>query len=395
MNPILALMLAIAIVGSNSLVLGPIAATVASSFTAISASDVMVASACFGLGTAVSALLIAPKADVFGLVRSLRYSLALLLIGFAISTVSPVFWVLCVGQTLAGIASGVTLPCTYSLAADLAPKGQENETLGKVLLGWTLSMVIGVSAAAFIADNLHWRWVYLLLVLGACGVLFCVRHLNDSSSNVQSASDASNNLSNKLQSQSLWQALTLNGVASALLSVIAFMAAFYGVYGFLGTHINVTLKATPSTAGIASLLYGIGFGLAVFFDKWMDRFGSVLSRAAVFSLLVLNYIAIALASNGIASLLVLCFTWGAVNHLALNLLVAHLTALQPTQRAAIMGLYSAITYLTMFLGTLAFKALYDAYGFNIVSITATLCILPLAAKATHNAARRFRSSLTA
>lgn len=372
-------MLAIGIVGSNSLALGPIAATVASSFQGVGASDVMIASACFGFGTAISALALAPKADNFGLVRSLKLSLVILLIGFAISAIAPMFWLLCIGQTLAGIASGVALPCTYGLAADLAETGKENETLGKVLLGWTLSMVAGVSAAAFIAEVWHWRWVYLLLTLSAWAVLLCIPK-PDNTETTRAPLSAP-------QSQSPWHALRLPGVAAALGSVTLFMAAFYGVYGFLGTHVNLALSATPSTAGFASMLYGVGFGLAVFLDKFMDQFGAIKSRAVVFFILVLNYLVIAVVSTGITPLLILCLIWGANNHLGLNLLVAHLTALQPTRRAAVMGLYSAITYLTMFLATLAFKVLFDTQGFKIVSIAAALCILPVALNAMFNAAR--------
>ncbi len=383
MNPILALMLAIGIVGSNSLVLGPIAATVATSFQSVGASGVMVASALFGFGTAVGALALAPKADAFGLERALRYSLIALLAGFALSAVAPVFWVLCLGQALAGIASGVTLPCTYSLAAELAPKGRENETLGKVLLGWTLSMVVGVSVAAWIADALHWRGVYVLLVLGAWGLLICTRKIESSNKRpMQSA-------------QTPWHALTLQGVMPALLSVALFMAAFYGVYGFLGTHLHTALQAKSTTAGLASLLYGLGFGAAVFLDKGLDYFGAAISRAVVFTALVINYIAIAYGSSVTIVLLGLCISWGVINHLGLNLLVAHLTAIQPDRRAAIMGLYSATTYLTMFAATLVFKYLYDAQGFHTVSLTAALCILPIACIALYTTTRAFKNSPSA
>ena len=214
MNPIIQLMLAISVVGSNSLALSPIASTVATSFAGVSATDVMLASALFGLGTAADALVLAPSADRLGLKTALRYSLLLLLTGFVLSATAPALWVLCLGQSIAGIASGVALPCTYGLAAEIAPEG---------------------------------------------------------------------NLS------------------------------------------------------------------------------------------------IGILSSSIQTVLWLCFVWGALNHLALNLLVAKLSAINPQRRAAIMGLYSATTYVSMFLGTLLFKSVFDSLGFSTLGFLAALFILPVAA----------------
>jgi len=368
---VLQLMAAIGVVGSNSLVLSPIASQVSDSFVGYDATDVMVASAFFGLGTAASALAIAPKADAFGLARALRYSLLALLIGLLLSGIAPVLWVLCLGQAIAGLASGVTLPCTYSLAAEIAPAGRENETLGRVLLGWTLSMVIGISVSSFLTDSLHWRAVYFLLVACAGFVLYKTASLLPSD-RPEKAPTAS------LQSNTPWQALKIPCVGGGLLAVSLFMMAFYGVYGFLGTQLTVVLKHSTLFGGFAAVTYGIGFGAVAPLDKWMDRYGAISSRAVVFTLLVVVYLALASASGSGVALLCLCFVWGGANHFALNLLVAKLTAISETRRAAIMGLYSAVTYLSMFVGTLLFKWLYENNGFSIVGLVAAFLILPVA-----------------
>lgn len=382
MNPILRLMLAIGIVGSNSLALSPIASTVATSFTDVSATDVMLASALFGLGTAISALTLAPRADSFGLLAALRYSLGFLLLGFLLSASAPALWTLCLGQAIAGIASGVALPCTYGLAAEIAPKGKENETLGKVLLGWTLSMVVGVTAASYIAEWLHWRGVYAALVVAAGVVLMELSKANNNQATTMATTAP--------VSASPWAALSIPNVFPALLSVSAFMIAFYGVYGFLGTHLTIQLGASTVTGGFAALIYGVGFGAVSPVDKWMDKYGPEYSAACVFSTLVLIYLFIGLASSSTQAILWLCFIWGATNHLALNLLVAKLSAIDPSRRAAIMGLYSAATYFSMFLATLVFKSVYDSSVFATLAFLAALLILPVAAVAVQTAYRSYK-----
>ena len=75
MKPVWVLMCAIGVVGSNSLVLSPIASDVAAGFDGTAASDVMMASAVYGGATALSALFLAPRADQIGLRRALILAL--------------------------------------------------------------------------------------------------------------------------------------------------------------------------------------------------------------------------------------------------------------------------------------------------------------------------------
>jgi len=90
-----------------------------------------------------------------------------------------------------------------------------------------------------------------------------------------------------------------------------------------------------------------------------------------------------LAPFGMA-LIVFCFMWGAANHLGLNILVGQLTALSPGQRATILGLYSAVTYAAMFVGTTVFKVVFEAYDFSVIALLSAACIAP----ATLGAVRR-------
>ena len=163
MNPIWLLMLAVGLVGSNSLVLSPLAAEVAGSFAPRSPEEVMVASAIYGGAVAVSALLVAPHGDRVGLRNALIWALWGLTVALGLSALAPSLWTLAVAQALAGGTAGVVLPACYGLAAELAPKGREAETLGRVILGWTISMVAGVTLSAMLADATHWRVVFAVL----------------------------------------------------------------------------------------------------------------------------------------------------------------------------------------------------------------------------------------
>ena len=83
---------------------------------------------------------------------------------------------LVMAQIVAGIGAGVVLPSIYALATTIAPKGSESAVLGRVLTGWSVSLVVGVPASALIADLAGWRASFLALaVLAAASLMGTVR----------------------------------------------------------------------------------------------------------------------------------------------------------------------------------------------------------------------------
>lgn len=364
MNPVWLLMFGIGIVGSNSLVLSPIASDVAASFAHASATDVMVASAIYGAATALSALLLAPKADQIGLRHALSGALVGLCLAMAISAAAPALWALIAGQALAGLAAGLALPAIYGLSAEIAPDGRGSETLGKVLTGWTLSLVAGVSFSAILADLLHWRAVYWLLGGASLLVLIGAKRADIPEPMVSGVST------------SPLKALRIQGLPPLLFAVACYMAAFYGLYAFLGSHLTEGLGIATKVAGMAALSYGVGFGIVAPLDRLIDRHGATKSAPVVFTALLSIYIGLSMIAPFGWALIAFCFLWGAGNHLGLNLLVGQLTALSPQRRATILGLYSAVTYAAMFAGTAAFKPVFEFHGFEAISLLSAACILP-------------------
>ena len=360
------LLLSIGVVGANSLVLSPIARDVASSFGGATASDVMLASAAYGAGTAISALFLSPRADLIGLGRALFFALTGLGVSLSLSAAASTIAVLVVAQGLAGLAAGVALPAVYGLAAEIAPRGKESETLGKVLTGWTLSLVAGVTLSAILSDWIHWRVVFVFLATLAIA-LAAVLH---SSGKARKSDKKVGTKSSALR------ALKIQGLTMLLILVFGYMMAFYGLYAFLGTHLTEQLSLSTTLAGLSAMAYGIGFGAIAPLDRIIDRYGSIQTAPYVFATLMTAYLAMAGVSDIAVALIAMCMVWGAANHLGLNLLVGALTAIEPSQRGAILGLYSAVTYASMFLGTVLFKPLFEQQGFAATAILSAVFILP-------------------
>lgn len=359
---VLILMSAIGIIGSNSLLLSPLVLAVGADLQADPAA-VMRAASAYGLGVAAAALTLAPLGDRIGAGRLLRLALLALTFGLAVSATAPGLWSLIVAQGFCGLAGGAALPSIYSLAALIAPKGREARTVGLVLTGWTLSMVLGVSLSAWIADLAGWRLVYIALAALAA----CLWLTSSGLARIKSISS---------QASSLRTALRVPGIRRGLLAACLLMLSFYTTYFFTGAHITIGLGRSTAEAGLLPLFYGIGFGLAVLFDPLLDRLGLARATPPVFVLITLTYFGMSAIADSYVLLLGMSLIWGIFQHLGLNLLVARLTVLDPTQRGAIMGLYSTVTYLCVFAAPFAGGLVFPVWGLlGCLVLSATLCLL--------------------
>lgn len=365
LNPVLLLTAAVGLIGANSLALSPISVTVAQSFAGAAAEDAAQASAAYGIGTALSALTLAPLADKFGAARCLRWAMGLLGLAFLGTALAPTLAALFLGQALAGIAAGAALPAAYGLAADIAPKGEEARVLGKVIAGWTISMVFGVTLSAVLAQALHWRGVFVLLALIAAAlILLMARTPFPGSRGGRAASPLA--------------ALRVPGAVRALFVVAALMVSFYGPYTYLGAHLTETLGRPVAMAALPVLAYGLGFGLAVKADPMIDRLGQARLAPWVFAAIAGVLLALAGAAASFPMIVAAAFAWGLANHLGLNLAVGRLNALDPAQRGALMGINSAVTYFAAAGAAVAFRPIAEGMGFAWAAGIAALIALTAA-----------------
>ncbi len=350
------LMCAVGVLGANVLMLSPIASAVAVSFPGAGAGDVLGAAAVYGLCTALSALTLAPLNDRFGADRALLVAYAALSLALLASGITPSLGGLVLAQGFAGVASGVALPAIHGLAAHVAPPGRAAQTMGIVLTGWTLSTVAGVSLAALATEIFGWRSVYIclgLLGLGLTGLLASA-HLDAPRGRVTSPLTA----------------LRVPGVGRALAMMGLLMLAFYGVYTFSGPQITERLGRSTAAAGLLPLLYGLGFGASAWLDHHIDRLGPERAAGSLYGGMIAVYLAIAAAAGEFRALLAMAFVWGVVQHLSLNLTVGRLTALDPAQRGAILGLNSTITYLAVFAGAAGGRPVFETAGFPALALIA-------------------------
>lgn len=349
----------IATIGSNALALSPILGDVAGALD-VPAATVARAVTAYGGATALSALLLAPRIDRIGSRGALRLGLLCVALATLASALAPHWLALALSQALAGIGAGVALPATYAMATLIAPPHAQSRTLGWVLGGWSISLVAGVPAAALLADLGGWRLPFLVLAALAAAASLGARLLPRG----EDGADA--------ETASVPVLLRDPRVATLLLVCLSFMAAFYGVYTFVGEHARTALGLSAGGTGLLVLAYGIGFGAAGLGDGLLDRLGpgrvlpsALLAVAVVYALMVP-------APAGLAPMLALAGLWGLANHAALNSLILLLSAARPQARGTLLGLNSAVTYLGVLVGTGAAAPVFDAAGFAPLAAAAAL-----------------------
>lgn len=352
----------IAVIGANSLAISPIAPIIGADIGA-DITKTMLAAGGYGIGTTIGALFLSRIIDSFGAKKALCWALFALVVAFLGSALSPTIEMLIASQFAAGLAAGVGLPAIYAFTALIAPKGQESTLLGRVLVGWTISMVAGVSLSSVIAEFYHWRGVYAGLAgLTALALIFVSRTHYEQSRRRSS------------ETLSALNALGIKGVPSLVLICLAYMTAFYGTYGYIGDHIHTQLDLPVTAGGVIALVYGLGFGAAALGDPYIDRYGSRRILPWCFLSIALIYALIGLGSGSYFLLMAVSFLWGLVNHFGLNLIVAGLCAIDARHRGAILGLNSAVTYLAASLGVLSFGPLYETGGFSMLAFVACIAV---------------------
>ncbi|MGS0559512.1 MFS transporter [Escherichia sp. MAL-1] len=358
---IIILMVAVAIIGCNSFLISPILNDIASSLSA-STTQISRAISAYGGATALSSLFLAPYAGKIGVTRSIRYATILLVVGVALSAGATSWWILTIAQALTGVAAGLMLPAIYAVTSYVAPEGEASAALGKVITGWSLAMVIGIPLSAITSDFTNWRVSYVVLAVLGLLFLFFSRRLP-----VISPSSEKSGFPFK-------EYCKRPNILVMFAITLLYMTSFYGLYSFVGTFARNSFYNNATLAGLITMAYGVGFGLASLKSHWIDKFSPQSSASMIFMAISIIYSILAFSGASLYLLLAACFLWGAVNHFGLNVIVSLLIRLSVGYKTATLGIYSALSYGGTMIGGLVYGYIFNHLGFaSIASISFILC----------------------
>jgi predicted MFS family arabinose efflux permease len=350
----------VVVVGAQAFVLAPLLPDIAADLGATTAETGRALSA-YGAGIVASALLLGRRLDVVPRRTALLAGMAALVVAGAGSAAAGHWTVLGLAQLVGGVGVGVVLPATYALATELAPHGAGARATGRVLTGWSIALVAGVPLATVLGDAVGWRAAFGALA-GLCAVQVALYALLPATPAAAPGAGA------------LGAAIRAPGVVPLLTGVLAYMAAFYGVFAFLGVEVREVHGGGATTAGLVALAYGLGFGAAAGADRLLDRWGTARLVAPALALLAAVYLALAAAVGAFAVFLAVAVVWGLVNHVGLTLLVSRLAAAAPALRGAVLALNTAATYGGAAVAGALAGPLYETAGFGWLAVAAAVLL---------------------
>lgn len=360
----LALALIVCIVGAQGLLLSPLLINLTQTFD-INEAEAARAIAVYAGVTAISAFFLARFIDVFGAGRVIRFSLVIMMLGFAMAGLAPKFYWLLAGQAITGLASGILLPAAYNLASHIAPPERRAAITGRVLFGWSVAMVAGVPLAAIIADLASWRMAFgSLFVLTVLGLLASLLLL-PSSLGHQGMDPAPISL----------RALKVPRVGRTLSLSFAFMLAFYTCYAFLGTYVRQNLGLSAGQASSFVLAYGACFGVASFVSPLIDRWGEERILTPLLLTIAGLYAVMTLGIPNFWYGMALVGLWGFLNHFVLNMIVSILARANPKRLGETLGINSSLTYVASLVGAGAIGPLYVPLGYPLLAALGCLWLL--------------------
>lgn len=360
-TPLLLLTLSIAAVGIQALMLSPLLTDIAAGL-GTQAKEIGFAASAYGVGVATAALLAAPQLGRWPKRGAIRIAFAVLAVALFLCAFAWDWRVLAAAQLVAGLASGVIIPATYALTGDIAPPDRRSQDLGKVLFGWSIAMVAGVPLAAVLSAFVGWRGTFAIVGLVAAAMPFAGILLPRGTSQVST------------ERVRYMDVLRLPGAWTGYLATFAYMIAFYQTYTFIGDHVRQTHGAGAWLGGTISLAYGIGFGLGVVFDKWIDAKGPMRMLPLGLALVGLNYLVLPFAAERVLTVALWPFLWGLANHFCMTTLVSYMNTLSQRLRGTIMGLFSFTTYLSLGTAGAVYGPVYEAHGFFVVSFASAATV---------------------
>ena len=355
---VLALIIGVASIGAEALVMSPMLDDIGESLN----------SSPGGLGDAVAAygIALAIAAPVIGLYGQRIAPLKLMLFGLGLFVVSSlvcaVAWnenLLIVARAACGISAGAFLPTCYAFVGAAVPYERRAKVMGRIMFGWSLSLVVGVPLGGFIGQIFGWRMAFVIVAIaGTIAFLMLVGfvmryrpiHLVAPTSRVVR-----------------WQ-LPLP-VMYVFGATFLNMLGFYGVYTYLGTAIREAQGIGSGGASAYVLCYGIGLAFSTLRGDVLDRLGKV--RVLSFALLLLCplFLLQSVAIDHPFFLAAVMGIWGLLQGAVLTGLNTVLTQQAGERRGLATALNTSLTYFAV-----AFSALLGGLVIDGSSGFAQICV---------------------
>ncbi|MEV3859956.1 MFS transporter [Streptomyces sp. NPDC050095] len=373
--------LAVFCIGADSFIISPILRPISEALgSSLAAAGLGVTT--YAICYAVGAPLLGPLADRYSRKRMLLTGMTVFVVATVFSAFVSDVVTFCVARGLAGVGAAMVTPNVMALIATTYKPPLLPKVIGIVMSALSLAIVIGVPIGSYLAEAAGWRSsFYFVAVLGLVAALILTSVLP----NTPVAPGPK-----KSYAAAYGAVLRSRTAVFALITTLAWMTGFYGVYTYLGTYLGDSLAVSTATVGSLLLAYGAGNFIASFLAGWtIAKLGArktVLVNGVLSAAIVL---ALTTAEPAEWAVLVLLVLWAFTQGFAVTAMTTVSAGAVPESRATVMSLNSSCIYLGLTLGSAIFGALFSHASFGalgIAAVVATAIAVVANAVATKSAA---------
>lgn len=359
------LILGVIAIGVEALIISPILEDISKTFQVTPGVAGWTVSS-YGLALAIFSPLFASVSERFQRQKIMFLGLLIFAAANILCMLSNSFEMLMISRILSGASAGAYLPNCYSYVADTTAYEERGNTMGRVMAGWSISLIFGIPLGAITADIFGWRMCFLIVA----GISILAALKISKLQNSPKYFDVQLLPSKKIK--------LIFRRKNILLLAINFtdMLSFYGIYTYLGRETRTQLESGSASFGAFVLCYGVGLFLSTTNGWIIDRLGKI--ATIKISLLSLFFLLSFILPSSINIWIALTFTmlsWGVFQGFAQTSIATAISETTPNARGVIMATLSCSTYLAVTISSIFGGLVYDSFGFEYLSIAGGVCAL--------------------
>jgi len=240
---------------------------------------------------------------------------------------------------LAVLGAAVFTPQAASTIQVLAAPERRGRAITFVFLGWSLSSVVGVPLASWIAETAGWRWAFMLVGLLSLGAAGWVWRTVPAAVRPPPLSLAS------------WRQALSHPVLMAMVMVTALTGAGqFTLFSYFAPYIRRELAGSASAVSLLFFVFGT-FGLIgnVLLSRSVDRIGAARGAHIAMALMALSLLLWPLAHDTLVAA-ILIVPWGLGCFASNSAQQARLAQASPVFAPALMALNTSAIYVGQAIG---------------------------------------------
>lgn len=355
------------VTGADSFIISPLLPEISKNFNA-RISQVAYGVTFYALCYALGAPIFGPLGDYFDKKMLIMIGISIFLLGTILCAVASGLYTFYFYRAIAGIGASLFVPNVWAFIGEYFKDKQLNEVMGIVMSALSLSIAVGVPLGTTLSQLSNWHMAFWASGIMTLIAMIIIKY---SIPKLKLEHNATTNYFGNFT-----RVLHTKNALPALTVTLLWMYGFYSIYTFLGTFITAKFDYNTGQTGYIFIAYGLSNFIASFFGgKLMSVLGKKTSILINGLISFFTIILIGLAGEHLLILILLLVLLACAQGFGVTALTSYIVNVVPSNRSTVMSFNSSFLYLGLTFGSIVGGWLFTQYGFEILTLSASLGIL--------------------